>query len=226
MKTTSICVLLFTLPSMLIADPTFFDTESSWQAAFQSTETFTFTPTNVALADEVTGAPGNNQNLGPMLTFAGAMTGYDFGFSVQTLETNANFTFNDNEGDSDFTHSLSVGDINNHEDDDFRVEFTGVVYGFGFDLRDSDRSPGEFFQVFGASGLLGSTPVMADSAASDFVGVVSSVPITHVIFDEDPGSDDIAVRSFSFSNSQAIPEPAATVVTTALLGIGLVRRRR
>ena len=50
-------------------------------------------------------------------------------------------------------------------------------------------------------------PTMNDQ--NIFVGVKSDEPITRIVFDEDSGSDDIAVRDFRFGT---VPEPGSSIL--------------
>ncbi len=217
---------VFLFPVVVAADTEFTTDFSQWQAMAPANDTFIFTSPNTGLADEVTSDPIGNAFIGPVLTFQGSNTGLDFDFQVQTLEVGAGFTWDDNEGDSDFNDALSVGDIDNFDDDDFRIDFTGTVTAFGFDLRDNDSSTGESFSVFGDSGLLGTFSMIPADTGSSFVGVVTDDgPISHVIFDEDSGSDDIAIRSISFSTN-AIPEPGSGSMVSMAMLFALCFRRR
>ncbi len=214
--------------SWVQADVIFSTDLSEWESQVDGHDSLTFTSTNVAFADEVGSPPGSNAGLGPQLTFQGSNTGFDYDFSVQTLEPNAGFTFDDNEGDSDFNDALSIGDINNFENDDFRFDFTGTIFGFGMDLRDIHDAVGETFSVFDAGGLIGNfTAIPEFEDGPVFVGVVSDTAITHVIFDEDAGGDDIAIRSAFFATSIAVPEPTSSLfILVAAVNLNLIRRKR
>lgn len=200
---------------------TFFTNEAAWLAAVQGVEQLTTNPAGVDTANEVAGPPAQNDSLPGLLTFNAANTGLSRSFTVQTLETNALFTFSDGEASPvfpGFLNALSVGDIDNFENDDWRVTLTGgpAAFAFGFSLGDNGDSSGsatDQFTVYDELGVvmgsLTGTPSSVDSFA--FLGFVSDQPFRSVSYDDDAGGDDIAIADFRFA---VVPEPA----TAALLG--------
>ncbi len=211
------------------AQVVFFTDQNAWLAAVQNVETFLTSSTNVGLANEVNPAPLPNAQLGPILTFDQANTGLSRSFRVQTLQLNAGFTFSDHEGGPvlpNFDAALSVGDVDNFEDDDWRLTLTAGASStaFGFILRENNNNvSGESFSVYGASGLLGSV-VPPASDTQNFLGFTSVTPWTYVQFDEDVGPDDIAIADFRFAN--AIPEPSSALLVMTGLAALVLRKRR
>ena len=206
-------VLLWPVPafiaiSTLAATPaaagvSFYTDEAAWTAAVNAVavDAFDTTAANIALADEVVSAPSQDAGLGAQLTFRAATTGLCGGFSLHTLESGAGFTFDDGEpSPASFpSDSLSVGDIDDFEDDDFRISFpTRTVFALGFSLVNNTQDIAESYRVLGAQGLIGTLPgsSIPDSSGngSTWVGVVASEPITSVVFDEAAAGDDIAIR--------------------------------
>ena len=172
------------------------------------------------LANEVTSPPTGNTNLGPRLTFDSANTGLSRSFRVETLQPGAGFTFNDNEGPPlhIILDALSVGDINDFEDDDFVVTRTDgpTLHGYGFFLNDNVRQAGESLNIYGPRGvLLGSTTdIPGTNGVSAFMGVISRVPITRIEFEESHGGDDILIKDFHF----AVPQVGNLGGMTLLVG--------
>jgi len=215
------------------ASVNFYTNEASWQAALSSgltLESFNTTAANVALANEVATAPGPNTSVGDFLTFDKANTGLSVSFTVEALQSGANFTFDDDETSGnipDFDNALSVGDIHNHENDDWEVIVTDglPLYGFGFYLRNSDSVSGESFQLFAQGGtFLDSFTGIPTS--NSFVGAISTAPITRLYFNEDPGGDDIAIADFRFASGNPVPEPTTLAMLAGLSGMGLIAARR
>lgn len=200
----------------------FYTSESAWNAAVENEAGFDFTSSNVALADEVTSAPGANDGLGGTLTFSAANTGLTSSFTLITLESGAGFTFEDNEGSSPEWDQLSVGDIDNFENDDWQITFgSSDIYNFGFLLQDNNPgSTGESFSVFDTSdNLLGTFTSIPKTDGIDFVGVTSSnTGIGRVVFDEDAGGDDTGLGGIRLS-ATPVPEPSSTLLF--LVGLGL-----
>jgi hypothetical protein len=121
----------------------FYTDKAAWLAAVTNSETFVFTASNVQKADEVTTLPGNNASLGSTLTFAATNTGLSREFMLQALQSGANLVYNDAEPPSApepnqhfGTNTISIGDINNHENDDWQVTMTSgpPLTAFEFDL--------------------------------------------------------------------------------------------
>ncbi len=105
-----------------------------------------------------------------------------------------------------FIDALSVGEIDYNQKDDWEMTFSGGdIFAFAVDLRangfDCPSPDCESFSVFGASGSLGSTTTIP-TGDSAFLGVISyGDPITKVVFEEDPGNDDIAVGGIQLATT-------------------------
>jgi hypothetical protein len=183
----------------------FFTDEAIWLAnlpAGARLDSFETTASGVAMADEIMSPPDPDTNCGPVLTFDAEQTGMAVGFTLHAVEPYADFVFEDNFDHPYFYDALSVGELNEHENDDFEVGFSGDdLFAFAFQLRENDfGGAGEYFHVFGQGGdLLGTLHPIPDGAPYDqFIGVISHEPIGSVLFDEDASYDDIAVASFQF----------------------------
>jgi len=229
-------VALMFVPSVSAwADLTFYTDESAWNNDVSDIEVLDFTATNVALADEVSSPPGGNEELGGVLTFDSANTGLSSSLTLIALESGDvddfgdGFMFDDNEGSGpEWDDALSVGDINNFEDDDWQITFdSGSVFNFAWLLQDNNGNTGESFSVYDTSdSLLGTFNGIPATAGIDFVGVTSTVAIGRVEFDEDTGGDDIAIGGIRLS-STAVPEPSSfAVIGIAVTGLCVIRRRR
>jgi len=221
--------LLLALPASLAqAQITLYTDLAEFNAATNNAaELFQTTAENVFLADEVTTLPTRNVAVGAQkadgegrtLTFQRANTGLFYSFEFTSLQAgNGSLTFDDDEGSGDvpsFNNALSPGDIDNLENDDWRIRLVGnsvfrPMRAFGFLLRDNGDSTGEFIRLYDSAGnLVHAVPVGAQASGDVFLGVVSDEPFSEIRYDEDPGGDDIAVADFRFV---AIPDPAPTAV--------------
>jgi hypothetical protein len=200
--------------------------EADWAAAAGGAAPLVFdtSAANLALATEVPsppdvgaylcGTPGN-----PVasceLHFAAANTQLCRDWSLRALEAGAGITFDDSQERNDepsWQDALSIGDINDYSNDDFEFAFGAgePVHAFGFHFVDNQREPYESLTIYGPGdqviGILpGHTAPLSDGNRSSFVGIVSPLPITRVVFDESTDGDDMAVRDFRFGD----PDPDA-----------------
>jgi hypothetical protein len=154
------------------------------------------TAENVALADEVASPPGKNQGISGVLTWQGATTGFPFDFVLTTF---AGITYWDDEGFG--RNTLSIGDIDNAENDDFHLEVTGTdVYALAIWIHDNTSMSGEDVTIWGATPDGGEEYIeQLPRGYNGFFGVVSPVPLRRIEFNEDSGGDDIAVYGFRFA---------------------------
>lgn len=210
-----------------VADVTLFETEAA----------------QVLFATEVNVLPSTNSfGLGKdtgTLTFDRVNTGLGWSFSITADETvsfpgseTTGFTYNDQEGGNIFrTGTLSPGDVGNFDDDDVTFRFLEgeAIFGFGFDLLDSNVSTGETLAVYDRSDSLLEVfdlpPGPSGVINNFFLGVSSSVPIGRISFDENSGSDDIAIRDFRFATALAIPEPNCCLLGLFGMWPAIARRR-
>ncbi len=110
-------------------------------------------------------------------------------------------TWNDNEFSPRRHDSISIGDVDNWENDDFNIAVTGSsVYGVSFVIGDNAIIPEEYLEVWAADGsgeqFLHQFP---HDEISSFIGIVSPVPIRRVHFNEDAGGDDIWIANLFFA---------------------------
>lgn len=122
------------------------------------------------------------------------------------------------------------------ENDDLVITFTTPVQAFGLDVVFDAPDGASFVGVsfFDASDTLlasnGFIPAPNGSPGFQFIGLVSdSANIARVVFDEfdpSPGDDNVAYDSLVISPAP-VPLPAtAWLLSSALVGLGALRRRR
>ena len=187
--------------------------ETAWMNLVGGRILFDTTAANLAHSSELASAPGGNAQMGPTLTFTGA-PGMCRDFQLRALQSGAHLVFQDQEWANPIPSSISIGDIDNHENDDWRFTWLGgaPMYSFGTFLIDDGSVGGESLRVYDTGGqLLGSLNTIPVSAGEtqDFLGVISNLPIGSIVFDEDAGGDDIAIRHFRFgidTNQNAVPD--------------------
>ncbi len=180
---------------------TFFSDLTNWQTDVTTqTTSIAFTDVNVLAFDEVLSLPATNEDVGSPLTYSSGSPTLEqcYKFSLNTLQSSAGFVFNDSSSGA-WVNSLSIGNINQYENDDFEIDFeTGMEpFAFGFDLTDNTQDSGEILHVYAADDttLLGSITGIFNSSGNvnTFIGVNSTVPIGRITFDEGSGGDDAGV---------------------------------
>ena len=160
-------------------------------------------------ADEITDAsqiattPAGNDPLGWKLTFPGIATGLPLDFDFNS--PNAEMVYNDNEFSGSFYPCLSIGDVDNWDNDDFELKVTATNPGYtvmalGIFVMDNERESGETLRVYGENDLLLQefTSGVLPHYGSGFMGVISAVPLTRFYFNEHSGGDDICTKDFHF----------------------------
>jgi hypothetical protein len=195
----------------LIPVDTFFTTRENIEKADQSGTSFT------------SPMPADGQVLmGSLLTFRATNTGLCGSFTLRALQqppgscSNCGLSYDDQDpgggNSTGFNESISIGDIDDMENDDFEFTFpTPSFYAMSFALKESSSSEaGESLSVYGAGGrLLGSVPgsaIPSSGATGGFVGVIAKEPLSRVRYDENSGGDDIAIGEFYFACANEDPD--------------------
>ncbi len=161
---------------------------------------------NLQKATELQGwwVPASNAHLGnATITFTPENTGHEFQFALTALESNCQYplTFDDDEFSGAPSNIISIGDVGNCEDDDFEIVVSdsrdsSYIFAIGTYVGNNDFTSDEKVEVFnGDQKIAEFTP---SNATNFFMGVVSSVPITRLKFNEDAGGNDIYIRDFTF----------------------------
>jgi len=174
---------------------------------------FPTTGDNISLSTEIPFVPSSNGNLGPVITFDSTATGYYFSFHLACLIAGYQMTFDDREG-ADLhqvtpvgyrDRTISIGDTDDLEDDDFEVAITACnenykVFAIGLEVIDNAVEDGEYIAVQCADTT--QDTVFAESpdcgGTGIFMGIVSNQDLLKLIFNENPGGDDIFVRDLHF----------------------------
>jgi hypothetical protein len=205
------------------------DDESAWveriKAVHPNVEIFTvsFSPDNLKQAiNETGGHPKVQQNLelGASLTFNQDVTGYPLSFTFASRHRRAQLVFADREGNNKCqffcTDDISIGDVDNFENDDWIVSTTSRIVGFAFELLDNDNEGFESISIYDEPLVSQGSPIYegrinapligllqtpkVPTGKSRFIGIESNDhPFQTIVFDEDDKPDDIAVRSFRFA---------------------------
>lgn len=171
--------------------------------------TLTFTPASLVQADEVTQTPGDSVAVGPVLTFSSFVPG----FAIHAIQPGAELVINDAEFNTSARPLLGIGRVDVHEDDDFAIDVAGCAPGVGLVLHDTPTVTDEYVLVYGAgNALLGMfAPPPSNSNGDVFIGVIGPEPIARVVYSEDAGTDDIAIKSLSFLAPLAVSPSVASV---------------
>lgn len=220
-------------------DPVFLSNANAVPLGTISQQTLFYGPagvTGVEGASEVTDVPVANQSVGATLSFLSGPV--DFILTTNDVP-GATFVWNDTEPvvaiNPLFAESLSIGDIDNEEDDDFKILFLDDnVYGVNFQVIDNGRFTnelltvelvnGETFTIDTFSSIVSST---GPSQIDDY-GIMSiGSGIRSIVFDEDSFGDDIGLRYIQAATISAVPiPPALWLFGYGLLGLIVIARRK
>ncbi len=194
----------------------FLNNTGNWQTEWENSvgrkiSYFPTTAANIEKADEVTSSLNPNTNVGNKLTFSKDASGVCRGFSVRTLQSGANFTFDDFEDHSvnlpNFDNALSVGDIDDHENDDFEISFPSSeppAYAVSFSVRDSHGTAIESVNVYDRDGKIidriGNGQFSGN--VTETFSFIAEKPIGKIVFDEGSNGDDIALADLAFDHAE------------------------
>jgi hypothetical protein len=172
---------------------------------------FMTTPENLLLANEVHALPIPNTGMGSILTFGRSVTTYPFDFTLKATIGGYSLVYDDQESGPGFApldqaRSISIGDINNNENDNFEIAIpewntNAAVFAIGITVGHNEAKGEEFIDVH-CIGEFDHRFQDRPSCPSShgFMGVVATVPIKSMFFNEDNGGDDIFVRDFEFAH--------------------------
>ncbi len=138
------------------------------------------------------------------ITFPGSVTGFPFEFYLKNLAVTGNrlaLVHDDTEGlDNNFTvNTISIGDIDDFENDDFEIAVTGKqVYAIGFIMRSNSDTPAEFLEVNAEQDNCYLDQKDLPDGTNTFVGIISPVPLKRIWFNEDETDDDMGIENFYF----------------------------
>ena len=139
-----------------------------------------------------------------IITFPGSVTQFPFEFHLKNLAVTGDrlaLVHNDTEGlNNNFTtNTISIGDIDDFENDDFEIVVTGdQVYAIGFIMRSNTDTPEEYLEVFAQQDDCYLDQKDLPNGINTFVGVISPVPIKKIWFNEDDDDDDMGIENFYF----------------------------
>jgi len=173
---------------------------------------FPTTAENVALANEMGWLPGPNVSLGSIITLDGTATGFPFDFSLQATIGGHRLIFDDQAGSPlrdafaplDQERSISIGNVDDEENDNFEIRIPewdpkAGVFAIGITVADNSAESGEEIIMTGIGGFTKTFGLRPHCPGSHgFIGIVSTVPITSLFFNENNAGDDIFVRDPEF----------------------------
>ncbi len=188
---------------------TVYTNQASWEAAVAGysalvIDSLATTSANLALATEVAAAPADNAGLNETLTFEKINTGFNVSFELYASQSGAGFTFNDTEGSgTEWLDALSVGDIDNYENDNFYINILSndQVFALSIELRENSFESGENFTISAGTNFTQLADIDISSLPDNdvvFLGVISETPFNRFWLDESSGGDDMAIVNPQF----------------------------
>ncbi len=194
-----------------IVSVSLYTSEATWRDEVQmrgmTINKWETTPANVQKANE---AYKFNYSYSPqilmyeIITFSGAVTGYPFDFHLRNTAVSGDplaLVLNDTEGlNNNFTHTtVSIGDIDDFENDDFEIVVTGSqVYAMGFIMKSNTDTNDEYLEVIAAQEDCYLDQLNLPMANDLFIGVISPVPLKRLFFNESEDDDDMGIQDFYF----------------------------
>jgi hypothetical protein len=203
------------------------DNESDWRAKIREVHpnveivTVSFSSANLKRAINETGnkpTVQENRELGASLTFNQDVTGYPLSFTFASRHRRAQLVFADRESKNKCQFlcldDISIGDVDDFENDDWIVSTTQRIVGFAFELLDNDKEGPESISIYDEPVVSQGVPIYegqihahlilknenVPTGKSKFIGIESNdAPFQTIVFDEDDKPDDIAVRQFHFA---------------------------
>lgn len=189
--------------------------EGDWRSAVQNKmglAKWECTRENIMLADEHNDfyydTSSDQLFLYNPVTFSTANTGFPVGFYIENKDPLAQgymgaLVNHDVEPNGSFSiETISIGDIDNFENDDFEIGLTGNnVYAIAIVLVDNEHDGGEFLEVHAidVDGVTNCQLGYKTDIINGFYGIISPVPIKKIFFNEGTaGGDDIALGDLSF----------------------------
>lgn len=192
-------------------EPQYFGNEYDWRTAALSSGMkvieWNTSAANIALANEVDTPPGKNAQLGMILTFEADTTGLPFSFFLENTgevpsgqSTQSGLAYWDDEGFPEGT--ISIGDINTLEDDDFDIVVTtnNILYAIAVEIGHNVFTSDEFLEIYRLNDI-GEQVFIKNFPASElgsFIGIISPIPINILHFEESIDGDDIFIRNLRF----------------------------
>jgi hypothetical protein len=233
----AICASSLLLTSPAFASFALYSSEASWSAAVENLQSFDTSNDNIALANEIGYPPGSNADLGSLLTFEVGNTGLSWGFTLMNPNVTGErgLVFEDSEAGLGGPRNISIGDADGvgdpskrsqYENDDWRVAILSgpPLTAFAFTLVGNDASLAESLQFYSGATLIATVTDLLTPNGSRFFGIVSTDPITRIVFDEDeidpgPDHDDIAIRDFAFGQMRSELTPIESNTWSEIKGL-------
>ena len=172
---------------------------------------FLTTAGNIALSNEEPTPPASNHSMGPILTWDSSRTHYPFSFYLRALASGHTLVYDDQESGPAFApmdqqRCISIGDVDDGENDDFEIAIptwhsNAAVFAIGIAVCDNAAESGEGAQVYGVNGFANASLPNSRPACTGthgFLGVVATVPIISLKFNESDTGDDMFVRDLCF----------------------------
>lgn len=188
-----------------------YNNEGDWKNAVQSQMEYykwECNYENVYQADEssIFQDQANGQTLlGNKISFFNSNTGYPIRFSLENVGVDGSdllaLVFNDQEGFS--YNSISIGDVGNHENDDFEIIVPDDnVFAIAFHMQENSPESGEYLEIHAVDENGDCQIGYITEGINGFYGIVSPVPLRRIWFNEDSGDDDIALDDLYFGYRQ------------------------
>lgn len=201
--------------------------KATWLADLSGASSFSFTASNLDLADGVAGPPSHLDRFGQQLNFDMSNTGQpaSFSFNVDPTEIASGVGNEIIYVENPLGDGLGVATTAAEHDWRVDLEPGSNVFAMGMTIRGGGTPDDSFAFLSIIGGILGGS--FSGGAEPFFVGIISDQQIGGFLYDDSNLSGGRILTELAIGDVSTVPVPAALpLFLSGLVGLGLLHRRR